>query len=84
MERKGEFAADLQMVDLGLRPMYSTFHGVTLRYNKLNSCNCIGERIQTLYFIYFIIYIIFYYYEINKIEFEYNIYFIIILIYNIY
>lgn len=45
-----EFAADLQMVDLGLRPVYSMSNGVTLRSSELNRCNCIAERIQILYY----------------------------------
>lgn len=48
--RKVEFAADLQMVDLGLRPAYSMPNGVTLKSKELKSCNCIGERIQVLYY----------------------------------
>lgn len=48
VERKVELAADLQMVDLGLRPAYSVLSGVTLRSNKLNSCTCSGEKIQIL------------------------------------
>lgn len=48
VERKVEFAADLQMVDLGLRPAYSVLSGATLRSNELNSCTCSGEKVQIL------------------------------------
>jgi len=45
-----EFAADLQKVDLGLRPLHSMPNGVTLKSNELKSCNCTDERIQILYY----------------------------------
>lgn len=49
MKSKVRFAADLQMVDLGLRPVYGTPNGATLRSSELNSCNCIGKEIRILY-----------------------------------
>lgn len=49
LRRKVRFAADLQMVDLSLTPVYSMPNGAMLRSNELNSCNSLGKRIQILY-----------------------------------